>query len=109
MMHMIFHFGWDKMDQSSLLTLNWTGDIVLFLFLAPEFKTKKSPIVALTLAALLTTFINIQHWLYSFLEFGHHLTKRIRFPQLEYLRFVSTGEFLKNIDPLTILVLSCAR
>jgi hypothetical protein len=57
---------------------------------------------------LLTTFINIQHWLYSFLEFGYHLTQRIRFPQLEYLRFVSTGEFLKNIDPLPILVLTCA-
>jgi SNF family Na+-dependent transporter len=47
MIRMMLHFDWDKMDQSSLLTLNWTGDIVLFLFLAPEFKTKKSPIIAL--------------------------------------------------------------
>jgi hypothetical protein len=108
MLRMIFHFDWNKINYSSLITLNWTGDIVLFLFLAPEFKTKRSPIIALILAALLTTFINLQHWRYSFLEFGYHLTQRIRFPQLEYLRFASTGDFLKNIDPFPILVLTCA-
>ena len=107
MFRMIFHFDWHKINYASLFALNWTGDVILFLFLAPEFKTKKSPMVALVVAVFASCLIIVEGWMFIFLEVGFHVAKRVKFPVVEFIRFVSTGDFFRNIDHFPILFALC--
>lgn len=103
--HELIRVGdWRALWTQSYCIVPWMGELVLFVFIIPQFSNPGRVSKALWRGGLAGLYILLAEYVLIMLFFGPKLAGALVYPALELAGFIHLGDFIHNMDAFVVSI-----